>query len=59
MTNASRDRVICVRVAESNCKVRVFNIRVDLLLVWPVLLPLTAWGVIAGVMSLKRGRAAG
>ena len=38
------------------CRVREYNIRVDLMLVWPVLLPLTAWGVIAGVMRSKRGR---
>ena len=37
------------------CKLREYNIRVDLMLVWPVLLPLTAWGLIAGVKSSKRG----
>jgi hypothetical protein len=37
------------------CRVREYNIRVDLMLVWPVLLPLTAWGLIAGVMRSKRG----
>jgi hypothetical protein len=32
------------------CKVQRYNIRVDLLLISPVLLALTAWGVIAAVV---------
>jgi uncharacterized membrane protein YphA (DoxX/SURF4 family) len=41
------------------CKVREYNIRVDLMLIWPVLLPLTAWGLIAGVMKSRRGKLPG
>lgn len=41
------------------CMVREYNIRVDLMLIWPVLVPLTAWGLIAGVMKSKRGEMLG
>jgi hypothetical protein len=41
------------------CKLRDYNIRVDLLLIWPVLVPLTAWGLIAGAMKSKRGELTG
>jgi len=41
------------------CKTHDYNIRVDLMLIWPVLLPLTAWGLIAGVMGSTRGKLPG